>query len=255
MDVIFGGIIFVLALVGFVVFVNSMKGIFQMLFKKKTEDKVMEAVNKVNESVQAEEVKPEPIDEWIWVEGYKATEKDMTCRGYQYELGTQHDMPEGAEITECESGFHFCKELKHVFKYYIVANNNRFFEVKALVRKSDYEKYGESHMYFEQGYGLKFTEDRTKLVAKSIIFTRELTVDEIVAHYSVDDWSEEDKKRIVELGIDEARRYVQIRDLTGFGYSETFARMIVEYSKYDIAKAVGSQPDLSMDMKCWLIFK
>ena len=226
-----------------------------MWFTKKKENEVMEAVDKVNKSIKQKEAKSEPVEEWIWVEGYKATDKDMKCRDYQYELGKQHDMPEGTEIKECESGFHFCKELKHVFKYYIVANNNRFFEVKALVRKSDYEKYGESYMYYEHGYGLKFTEDRTKLVAKSIIFTRELTVDEIVSQYGVDDWSEEDKNRIIELGIDEARCYLQIRDLNGFGYSETFARVIVESSKYDIAKAVGSQPDLSMDMKCWLIFK
>lgn len=47
MDVILGGTILILAIVGFVVWVNSMKGIFQMLFKKKTEDKVMEAVAKM----------------------------------------------------------------------------------------------------------------------------------------------------------------------------------------------------------------
>ena len=25
-------------------------------------------------------------NEWVWVEGYKGTDKDMCCRGYQYEL-------------------------------------------------------------------------------------------------------------------------------------------------------------------------
>ena len=257
MEVILGGIILFLAIVGFVVWVNSMKGLFQMLFKKKTEDKVMEAVNKINESIKHEETKTEPVkpvEEWIWVKGYKGTDLDMRCRGYQYTLNERYDMPEDTEIKECESGFHLCKELKHVFKYYQVGYNNRFFEVEALVRKSDYENYGESTITCKNGY-MSFTDDRTKLVAKSIIFARELTVDEIVAQYDVDDWSDEDKKRIIELGWDGAQRHVHYHDLTKFGYSETFAMLIVDKGKYDFARAVGSQPDLSMDMKCWLIFK
>lgn len=236
--------------------IDTIKEKLHMLFGKKKENKVMEDVNKVNESTR-EETKTEtakPVEEWIWVKGYKGTDLDMRCRGYQYTLNERYDMPEDTEIKECESGFHLCKELKHVFKHYQVGYNNRFFEVEALVRKSDYENYGESTITFKNGY-MSFTDDRTKLVAKSIIFTRELTVDEIVAQYDVDDWSDEDKKRIIELGWDGAQQHVQYCELTKLGYSETFAKIIVDQGKYTFARAVGSQPDLSMDMKCWLIFK
>lgn len=36
-----------------------------------------------------------PEEKWIWVDGYKGTDKDMKCRGYQYEFGKQFDIPEG----------------------------------------------------------------------------------------------------------------------------------------------------------------
>ena len=53
------------------------------------------------------DIQPTGEEEWIWVTGYKGTDKDMKCRDYQYELGKQHDMPEGTDITMCYSGFHF----------------------------------------------------------------------------------------------------------------------------------------------------
>lgn len=226
-----------------------------MCFKKKSDkvmNKVMEAVDKVNESTKTEPVKP--AEEWIWVKGYKATESDMTCRGYQYELNKQFDISDDKEIEVCEHGFHFCKELSDVYRYYEIENGHRFFEVKALVRKSDYEAYGQGGWEFRDGHVVR-TSTVYKLVAKSIVFTRELTVDELVTRFGADIWSDEDKKRIIDLGFSPARDYVQTRDLVNLGYSEMFARMVVKGRKYDIAKAVATQPDLSMDMKCWLIFK
>lgn len=271
MDVIFGGIIFVLALVGFVVFVNSMKGIFQMLFKKKTEDKVMETVNKVNEAIKQEEVKSEPVkpvEEWIWVEGYKATEKDMTCRGYQYELGMQHDMPDDADIKECEQGFHLCKTLDDVFRYYEVCDGHRFFKVRALVRKSHYERYGKTTEEYEEyvklgrtayGFTPHFWGSNVydKMVARSIIFEQELTVDEIIeSRYDyVKTWPDKYKNLVLQTGIENANEVLKVDKLVEIGFSETFARYITRQDMYERALSVGSQPDLSMDMKCWLIFK
>lgn len=99
MEVILGGVILILAIVGFVVWVNSMKGLFQMLFKKKRKEKVMEAVAKVNESTR-EETKPEDkgVEEWVWVDGFKGTDKDMKCRDYQYELNKCFDISDDKDI-------------------------------------------------------------------------------------------------------------------------------------------------------------
>jgi len=50
------------------------------------------------------------------ITGYKATDKDMKCRGFQFELGQwyEHD----GEISLCESGFHFCKYPSGPWCYY-----------------------------------------------------------------------------------------------------------------------------------------
>ena len=49
-----------------------------MWFKKNDKNKVTESVNEVNEPAKQEATKTkliEPVEEWIWVTGYKATEK------------------------------------------------------------------------------------------------------------------------------------------------------------------------------------
>ena len=193
-------------------------------------------------------------EEWIWVKGYKGTDKDMKCRDYQYELHKCFDISDDKEVVECEHGFHLCKDRIDVFKYYPIRDSNRFFEVKALVRKTDYESYnGGNFTYDINNHVLVCGKD--KLVAKSIIFTRELTVDEILSDiYVPDNWSAEDKKTILELGYEEAFRFVGRRELNKLGYSDTFSEIIIKDGKFDIARAVGTQEGLSMDMKVWTIY-
>ena len=234
---------------------------FKKVFKKnKKKDKVMKAVDKVNESIRNDEKKEEakktePVkEEWIWVDGFKATDKDMKCRDYQYELHKCFDISDDKEVVECEHGFHLCKELKDVFKYYAIGKSNRFFEVKALVRKTDYELYSGGDFVWNAHY-MSIAPGKDKLVAKSIIFTRELTVDEILSDiYVPDGWNAEDKKMILELGYEEAFRFVGRRELNKLGYSDTFSEIIIKDGKFDIARAVGTQEGLSMDMKVWTIY-
>ena len=219
----------------------------------------MEAVDKVNESMPIK-----PAEEWIWVEGYKATEKDMTCRDYQYELGIQHDMPDDVNIKECESGFHLCKVLNDVFDYYSIGDGRRYFKVRALVRKDHYERYGEytkeykAHMENPHSSHWWAWDRKTydNLVARSIIFEQELTPDEILrSNINVTEWSEKYKTLALEHSIHWAEMQMNVDELVELGYSEAFARLIIDAKKYEVAKSVGSQPELSMDMKCWLIFK
>lgn len=239
-----------------------------MWFAKKQQEDV-KVNNPVEKETVEEEVKEEPVkpvEEWIWVTGYKATEADMKCRDYQYVMKIRHDMPEDAEIEECQQGFHFCKELADVFKYYGVGNGHRFFRVLALVRKEDYERYGkytkEYEVYLKHGghsYSWHNPYYVDKLVAKSIVFDSELTSDEIlVSRIDLDDpmWTDEYKKLALEGGIEYACDRFRVDNLVKLGYSLPFAQLIIESAgRYERALAVAAQSDLSMDMKCWLIFK
>ena len=47
---------------------------------------------------------------------YKGFECDLTCRGFQYEIGKTYTMDGPPEI--CRRGFHFCRKLIDVFGYY-----------------------------------------------------------------------------------------------------------------------------------------
>jgi hypothetical protein len=53
---------------------------------------------------------------WSKVYGYKAFEKGLVCRGFQYEMGK--DFHHEGEVVLCGSGFHFCKSLGNVYSYY-----------------------------------------------------------------------------------------------------------------------------------------
>ena len=179
-------------------------------------------------------------EEWIWVTGYKGTDKDMKCRDYQFEMNKQHDMPEGEEIVMCHSGFHFCDKLSNVYGYYDVRNGNRFFEVKALVRR-----------WKKDGY-YKIEQRSDKMVAKSIVFTRELTIDEIFdPKYGKEfsDWTSEQKEQARQTSVDHVLSSIKVDELINLGYSEVFAKFAVRKGAYEIAHIMGNTPNVSMGVK------
>ena len=57
---------------------------------------------------------------------YKATDKDMKCRGYQYELGKTAEVD--GDIKLCESGLHACEMPLDVLGYYAPGDGSRYFE-------------------------------------------------------------------------------------------------------------------------------
>lgn len=54
------------------------------------------------------------------MKAYKGFNKDMTCRGYQFEEGQTY---EETEAKLCKSGFHACGKPLDVFAYYPPANS------------------------------------------------------------------------------------------------------------------------------------
>ena len=57
---------------------------------------------------------------------YKGMNLDMTCRGFQYEVGKEY---EEKKANVCECGFHACEYPLDVFNYY-PPNSSRYFEVE-----------------------------------------------------------------------------------------------------------------------------
>ena len=118
--------------------------------------------------------KKEPQEEWVRVKGYKGMHKDMKAHyDFQYELGKAYTVEDPDSVAICEYGYHFSLNLKDVFRYYDLVNNNRFFKVEALVRKEDYDEYGKV-------YTTTIFSDRVdKLVAKEITILEEVSVEEM----------------------------------------------------------------------------
>ena len=99
------------------------------------------------------------------MKGYKITESDMTCRGYQYELNKEFILDEDKEgpLELCYSGFHFCEKIENCFRYYTFDNKRRIFEIETLD---------------------KIISDYDKSVTNKIIFLRELTREELYEYFS-----------------------------------------------------------------------
>lgn len=201
----------------------------------------------------------EPQENWIWVEGYKGTDKDMKAHGdFQYELGKQYDC-EG-EIKICNRGFHFCRDLKDVFDYYDIKRGHRFFKVKALVKESDYKKYGQ-YIIKADLYGCWACKDDRidKLVAKSIILEEEVSKADIIMAYCQNTaytiLPEAYWDTMICKGYSAAHEDWQIDKLITAGYSHTFARCIYKDNKVARALAIADQEGISMDMKVWYIYR
>ena len=90
------------------------------------------------------------------MKAYKGFNKDMTCRGFQYEIGKTYETDE-ADL--CNSGFHACENPLDCFKYYSPAKS-KYFEVEI-------EDNGQRHT------------DDSKVVGKKIKIGAELSVAQI----------------------------------------------------------------------------
>ena len=77
------------------------------------------------------------------IKGYKAFNKDMTCRGFQYEENKEYKM-EG-KLKCCDNGFHFCENPLDTLNYYNLCDST-FAEVEAIgdISKPDEENREDS---------------------------------------------------------------------------------------------------------------
>ncbi len=93
------------------------------------------------------------------IKGFKGFDKDLKCRGYQYEVG--QDFQEEGKIESCSKGFHFCKNPFDVFSYYPPSAENginRYCVVEgggSIDEDSDGTKIACSKIHISAEIGLK----------------------------------------------------------------------------------------------------
>ena len=63
------------------------------------------------------------------MKGYKAFNKDLTCRGMQYEVGKEYKF--NGEPIPCRQGFHFCETIADCYEFYPMNDDTRICEVEA----------------------------------------------------------------------------------------------------------------------------
>lgn len=189
--------------------------------KKESESDAIKASNDNDEILNTKEDLNQ-VDEWIWVDGYKGTDSDMKCLDYQYQIGNTFVCD--TDVKLCDSGFHFCLNLKDVNRYYTLFYNNRFFKVKGLVKKNDIDNYENSH----------------KLAAKEIMFKEEVSKDELfvtlkeLGKYNYLE-TLDDYIAFMKLDMEHKVDWLKNKMMNKFmdlGYSETFSLLLSDKITY-----------------------
>ena len=88
------------------------------------------------------------------IRGFKGFDKDLKCRGFQYEIGKDYEQ-EG-EVKCCERGFHFCENPFDVFRYYS-PSDSRYCEVEGdgnADEANDDSKVATSNIHISAEIGL-----------------------------------------------------------------------------------------------------
>ena len=80
----------------------------------------------------------------------KGMDKDMKCRGFQFEVGKEYKIEHEGNIELCSNKvFHYCDSLQKVHEHYSCNEKalNRFFEIEVLGEEvTDGEKFGSDHI-------------------------------------------------------------------------------------------------------------
>ncbi|AKP44743.1 TPA: hypothetical protein P1M42_000132 [Clostridioides difficile] len=217
------------------------------------------------ERKKVERVKENEGKEWAWVEGYKCTDKNMKCKEFQYELNKAYSM-DGDDINIWNWGFHLCLDLGDVFQYYAPNLSNRFFKVKALVKKADKYKYGKEYGEVTLLSGSVLRGHKiNKIAAKEIIFLEELTFDKLKLHIQ-NSFPEVNTKSkwyaICKLGEQEYYHRMFMNQMKKIRFSDTFSQLLFDECRNYceileiLNKAIAySKENLSKDMIIYLLMK
>lgn len=106
------------------------------------------------------------MPEEMKIKSFKGMDKDMKCRGFQYEVGKEYETD---KAMACECGFHACEYPLDVFDYY-APSGSRFFEVEQsgeISKKDDDTKVASTKIKIGAEIGI------AGLVKAAIQYTKE----------------------------------------------------------------------------------
>lgn len=103
---------------------------------------------------------------------YKGFNQDMTCRGFQYEIGKEY---EEEQASCCNSGFHACEAPLDVFNYYPPATS-RYCEVE---QSGDIDRHGDDSKVASTKIKIGAEIDVAGLVKAHIEYVKEHVTHEV----------------------------------------------------------------------------
>ena len=235
----------------------------EILQDKRREEKIKKMLDELDEKERKKRelqkiIELQEQEEWVYVEGIKGMTEDM--KGYdnfQFEVGKTYIKDGLIEI--CKNGFHLSLNLEDVLHHYGLCKGNRFFKVRALVRKEDLDKYGTITEVDNFFYG-KQKIIKNKLVSKEIEILEELSDEELFEEYKemenkkskwiedIDDFKYcrkhgENKLaeaklnvKLIVLGINELLVKILTKDFNSLKSREIFVDYVEALSKENISR-------------------
>lgn len=235
----------------------------QRLEDKRRDEKVKKILDELDRKERErkelqEKIELQEQEEWVYVEGIKGMTEDM--KGYdnfQFEVGKTYIKDGLIEI--CKNGFHLSLNLEDVLHHYGICKGNRFFKVRALVRKKDLDEYGTITEVDNFFYG-KQKIIKNKLVSKEIEILEEFSDEELFEEYKemenkkskwiedIDDFKYcrkhgENKLaeaklnvKLIVLGINELLVNILTRDFDSIKSREIFVDYVEALSKENISR-------------------
>ena len=116
------------------------------------------------------------------ITSYKGFDKDLKCRGFQYEVGKEYEEP---DAKVCEKGFHACEMPLGVLSHYEPGNQSRYcvVEQSGVISKHDNDsKVASSKIKIGAEIGIP------GLVKAQIEYVKE-RAEPTRKHHSTGDWS------------------------------------------------------------------
>lgn len=162
-------------------------------------------------------------ESWIWIDGYMATEIDMTY----LDLSLKCELHKQYNAKDVE--FSLCKELKEVFAWNELDGKNRFFKVKALVRSADYNNYYCKKSSYDV-YLPYHSPSLRRIFAKSVILEEEVTYSNGLKDYIHNKFefieNEQEYEQLKYELYPSLRERKFIAELRSVGYSELFSNIL-----------------------------